>query len=269
MSEKTQAPDNYVAKFAEIQAALKAPKDMDNKFGGYKYRNAESILAAVKPLLAAAGMTINLSDEIVTVGDRYYLKARASVSDGAHKWESTAWAREPVTKKGMDDSQVTGSASSYARKYALCGLLGIDDSSADPDAPENHPDNPDTQKREARIHPAAQKSAAAAMQGTATASAAKSADAIAAEIAGIDNIPALNAYYGAHKSEIGANLAPLTVRKKAIKAEIQKRVNGCSTIEQLEALQNATPGAEKADISAMFAERLGAINDAAELAAVL
>lgn len=110
-----------------VQSALKAPKNQKNTFGNYKYRSCEDILEAVKPLLKEQNLTLNLSDEVVLVGDRVYVKATATISDGLDKRETTAFAREPETKKGMDDSQITGTASSYARKYALNGLLCIDD----------------------------------------------------------------------------------------------------------------------------------------------
>lgn len=112
----------------KIQTELKANKDLFNSFGGYGYRSAESILEAVKPLLKETGCTITISDDIVMVGDRIYVKATATIKNGAGDTENAvSFAREALTKKGMDDSQVTGAASSYARKYALCGLLAIDD----------------------------------------------------------------------------------------------------------------------------------------------
>ena len=112
-------------KLAKIQKELKAPKDLRNNFGGYNYRSAESILEAVKPLLNGAILT--LEDDIVLVGERFYIKATATFQDGDYVKTTTAFAREPETKKGMDDSQITGTASSYARKYALNGLFCIDD----------------------------------------------------------------------------------------------------------------------------------------------
>lgn len=112
-------------KLAKIQKELKAPKDLRNNFGGYNYRSAESILEAVKPLLDGAILT--LEDDIMLVGDRFYIKATATFQDGDYVKTTTAFAREPEAKKGMDDSQITGTASSYARKYALNGLFCIDD----------------------------------------------------------------------------------------------------------------------------------------------
>ena len=111
-----------------IQSKLKAPKGNYNSFGKYKYRSAEDILEAVKPLLNEENCVLTLSDEIVQVGDRYYIKATCTLvnSDGQIV-ETSAFAREEETKKGMDASQITGTASSYARKYALNGLFCIDD----------------------------------------------------------------------------------------------------------------------------------------------
>ena len=111
-----------------IQSELKAPKTQYNKFGGYKYRKAEDILEAVKPLLAKQKCTLIITDDIVMVGSRIYVKATATIKNEKGEYEtSTGWAREEETKKGMDGSQITGASSSYARKYALNGLLAIDD----------------------------------------------------------------------------------------------------------------------------------------------
>lgn len=111
-----------------IQSELKAPKTQVNKFGGYKYRKAEDILEAVKPLLAKQKCTLIITDDIVMVGNRIYVKATATIKNEKGEFEtSTGWAREEETKKGMDASQITGASSSYARKYALNGLFAIDD----------------------------------------------------------------------------------------------------------------------------------------------
>lgn len=111
-----------------IQSELKAPKSQFNKFGGYKYRKAEDILEAVKPLLAKQKCTLIITDDIVMVGNRIYVKATATLKNEKGEFEtSTGWAREEETKKGMDASQITGASSSYARKYALNGLFAIDD----------------------------------------------------------------------------------------------------------------------------------------------
>lgn len=116
-----------------IQQTLNAPKNQRNNFGGYSYRSAEDILEAVKPLLQ--NVTLTLNDEIVLIGDRYYVKATATLSDGENAIAVTAYAREEESKKGMDSSQLTGATSSYARKYALNGLFCIDDAKdADTDA---------------------------------------------------------------------------------------------------------------------------------------
>lgn len=111
----------------EIQRKLKAPKGQRNTFGNYNYRSAEDILEAVKPLCAEHGCQLTLSDAIELVGDRYYVKATAQIRTADETVEVTAYARESVSKKGMDESQITGTASSYARKYALNGLFCIDD----------------------------------------------------------------------------------------------------------------------------------------------
>lgn len=114
-------------KLIKIQSELKAPKGQYNNFGKYNYRNCEDILEALKPLLKEVGLFLTITDEVILIGDRYYIKATATVSDGTNKIETSALARESDTKKGMDDSQITGAASSYARKYALNGLFCIDD----------------------------------------------------------------------------------------------------------------------------------------------
>lgn len=111
-----------------IQSELKAPKTQVNRFGGYKYRKAEDILEAVKPLLAKQKCTLIISDDIVMIGNRIYVKATATIKNEKGECETTTgWAREEETKKGMDGSQITGASSSYARKYALNGLFAIDD----------------------------------------------------------------------------------------------------------------------------------------------
>lgn len=116
-----------MSKLQEIQHKLKAPKGQYNSFGKYKYRSCEDILEAVKPILNEVECTLTLSDEIVLIGDRYYIKATAKLTGADTNEVTTAYAREDLDKKGMDGSQVTGTASSYARKYALNGLFCIDD----------------------------------------------------------------------------------------------------------------------------------------------
>lgn len=131
------------SKLLEIQQAIKAPKDQRNDFGNYKYRSCEDIVEAVKPLLGEQKAVLTISDEIKMVGDRYYIFATASIVDveTGERVEVTAQAREADSKKGMDPSQVTGATSSYARKYALNGLLAIDDTKdADAQAPAQEPD---------------------------------------------------------------------------------------------------------------------------------
>ena len=125
-------------KLKNIQQELKAPKGQYNSFGKYKYRSCEDILEAVKPILAKYDCTLTLSDEIVEVGGRIYVKATATLKDADGNTETTtAFAREEETKKGMDASQITGTASSYSRKYALNGLFLIDDTK-DADTDEHH-----------------------------------------------------------------------------------------------------------------------------------
>lgn len=111
-----------------IQSELKAPKSQFNRFGNYKYRKAEDILEAVKPLLKKEVCTLTITDEIIMVGNRIYVKATATLKNSQGEVEqTTGFAREEETKKGMDPSQITGASSSYARKYALNGLFAIDD----------------------------------------------------------------------------------------------------------------------------------------------
>lgn len=122
---------------SEVQAKLNAPKGQLNKFGGFNYRSCEDILQAVKPLLGKA--VVLVSDEIKLIGDRFYVEATAKYVLGETVIENKAYAREPLIKKGMDESQITGATSSYARKYALSGLLLIDDNKdADTQSPEEN-----------------------------------------------------------------------------------------------------------------------------------
>ena len=111
----------------DIQHKLKAPKVQYNSFGKYNYRSCEDILEGVKPLLKEHNLALLIDDEIVQIGERYYVKVTAKITDGREIVSATAYAREPDTKKGMDESQITGATSSYARKYALNALLCIDD----------------------------------------------------------------------------------------------------------------------------------------------
>lgn len=118
---------NIYEKLGWIQLELKAPKNQHNKFGGFDYRSCEDIYEALKPLLGKIELVLVMSDELVQIGERYYIKATAKLIDGDKSIENTAYAREEETKKGMDGSQITGASSSYARKYALNGLFLIDD----------------------------------------------------------------------------------------------------------------------------------------------
>ena len=130
---------------SKIQKELKAPKGQFNKFGKYNYRNCEDILEAVKEHLN--GLTLTLSDEMVMLGDRFYIKATAELRSDVSSVSVCGWAREAITKKGMDEAQITGAASSYARKYALNGLFCIDDTK-DADSMDN--------TKQAKVEPAAQ-----------------------------------------------------------------------------------------------------------------
>ena len=123
-----------IDKLAAIQTKLHAPKNQKNTFGGYNYRSCEDILEAVKPLLA--GLVLTITDEVTEVGGRIYVKATARLTDGKDAMTATAFAREAESRKGMDESQITGSTSSYARKYALNGLFLIDDNK-DADSQDN------------------------------------------------------------------------------------------------------------------------------------
>lgn len=132
---------SFFKRIAEVQNEMKVPKDLYNSFGKYKYRNAETILNTAKPICLAHDLLLTVSDEIVEIGGRIYVKATARLDstlemDSLH-FEVCGYAREAETKKGMDDSQVTGATSSYARKYALNGLFCLDDTK-DADTDEYH-----------------------------------------------------------------------------------------------------------------------------------
>tara|TARA_Y100000401_G_scaffold109173_1_gene105127 strand:- start:1249 stop:1719 length:471 start_codon:yes stop_codon:yes gene_type:complete len=139
---------NIRQKLQGIQSSLKAPKGQTNKFGGYKYRSCEDILTALKPLLAEWGCSLTITDSIIEVSGRIYVKALATLldNDSDNGIPVAAFAREAEIKKGMDEAQVTGSASSYARKYALNGLFAIDDTK-DADATNTHGKKPITQTK--------------------------------------------------------------------------------------------------------------------------
>ena len=145
MSLASVIEKNVYMKLVEVQSKLKAPKSQFNKFGNYAYRNCEDILEALKPLLNEVKAIINISDDVVLVGERYYIKATVKFicAESGEVIEASAMAREEENKKGMDSSQLTGSTSSYARKYALNGLFAIDDTK-DSDTTNTH--NKDTSK---------------------------------------------------------------------------------------------------------------------------
>lgn len=128
----------FQQKVVAVQSELKAPKGQYNSFGKYNYRSCEDILEGVKPLLNKYGLYLKISDAVEMIGDRYYIKATATLSDADNCISTSAYARESLDKKGMDSSQVTGATSSYARKYALNGLFAIDDTK-DADNVEDKP----------------------------------------------------------------------------------------------------------------------------------
>ena len=192
MADKT-----FTERVIAVQSQLKAPKNQRNDFGGFNYRSCEDILEAVKPLLKAEGLYLNITDDIVVLGDRYYVKATATLSDGERSLPSQAFAREEASKKGMDGSQVTGSASSYARKYALNGLLAIDDTK-DADTLNNGKATDNSKAK-------------AADNGKAQA---------IAEVRNAADIPSLNAVYKRHEKALGKDtdfLTECTTRKKQLK----------------------------------------------------
>jgi len=127
-------------KLTQIQNEIKVPKGQFNKFGGYKYRSCEDIMEALKPLLAKHKCSLVVTDDIIDVAGRIYVKATVQLFDGENMITVTGYAREAETKKGMDEAQITGSASSYARKYALAGMFLIDDTK-DADATNDHGNN--------------------------------------------------------------------------------------------------------------------------------
>ena len=133
---------NLIEKLVVIQSELKAPKGQRNNFGNYNYRSCEDILEAVKPHLKKHGLFLSITDELINIGQRYYVQATVLITDGVDRWTTNGIAREEETKKGMDGSQITGASSSYARKYALNGMFGIDDAK-DSDHTNQH-DKPQT-----------------------------------------------------------------------------------------------------------------------------
>lgn len=185
----------FAERVIAVQSQLKAPKNQRNDFGGFNYRSCEDILEAVKPLLKAEGLFLTITDDIVVLGDRYYVKATATLTDGDRRLSNQAFAREPEERAKMDGSQVTGSASSYARKYALNGLFAIDDTK-DADALNNGQDS---------------------NNGKATDN--SKAQAIA-EVRKAPDLAALNAVYKRHEKALGKDtdfLTECTTRKKQLK----------------------------------------------------
>lgn len=198
MADKT-----FTERVIAVQSQLKAPKNQRNNFGGYNYRNCEDILEAVKPLLKAEGLFLTITDDIVVLGDRFYVKATATLTDGERSLSNQAFAREEATKKGMDGSQVTGAASSYARKYALNGLLAIDDTK-DADALNNGQDSNNGKATDNSKAKATDNSKAQAI----------------AEVRKAPDLAALNAVYKRHEKALGKDtdfLTECTTRKKQLK----------------------------------------------------
>lgn len=150
ISIKQGAHSALLLQLAQIQSELKAPKGQRNTFGMYNYRSCEDILEAVKPLLTERGLVLIITDDIVQIGERYYVRATATIYDAEGSFISnSALAREEAVKKGMDASQITGATSSYARKYALNGLFAIDDTK-DADATNKGQDEPKPAKATAQ-----------------------------------------------------------------------------------------------------------------------
>ena len=211
-------------KFSEIQQTLKSPKDSRNEFGKYNYRTCSAILEAVKPLLGPA--TLIVSDELVLIGERYYIKATATYTnkDEGETFTATAYAREPLDKRGMDEAQITGASSTYARKAALSGLFAIDDSSNDPDATNTHgqaPNKPSAGRSRGQAtnnQAAAKKPADGLKSGSVTDAALKAAQQQAKA--------ARQAYINA----TGANPADVDAALQTVKGATWHTVGGCKII---------------------------------------
>ena len=211
-------------KFSEIQQTLKSPKDSRNEFGKYNYRTCSAILEAVKPLLGTA--TLIVSDELVLIGERYYIKATATYTnkDEGETFTATAYAREPLDKRGMDEAQITGASSTYARKAALSGLFAIDDSSNDPDATNTHgqaPNKPsaDRSRGQAANNQAAAKKPAEGLKSGSGADAALKAAQQQAKAARQTYINAT-----------GANPAEVDAALKTVKGATWHTAEGCKII---------------------------------------
>ena len=211
-------------KFSEIQQTLKSPKDSRNEFGKYNYRTCSAILEAVKPLLGTA--TLIVSDELVLIGERYYIKATATYTnkDEGETFTATAYAREPLDKRGMDEAQITGASSTYARKAALSGLFAIDDSSNDPDATNTHgqaPNKPSAGRSRGQAtnnQAAAKKPAEGLKSGSGTDAALKAAQQQAKA--------ARQAYINA----TGANPADVDAALQTVKGATWHTAEGCKII---------------------------------------
>lgn len=211
-------------KFSEIQQTLKSPKDSRNEFGKYNYRTCSAILEAVKPLLGPA--TLIVSDELVLIGERYYIKATATYTnkDEGETFAATAYAREPLDKRGMDEAQITGASSTYARKAALSGLFAIDDSSNDPDATNTHgqaPNKPSAGRsrgQAANNQATAKKPAEALKSGSGTDAALKAAQQQA------------KAARQAYITATGANPADVDAALKTVKGVTWHTAEGCKII---------------------------------------
>lgn len=201
-------------KFNEIQQTLKSPKDSRNEFGKYNYRTCSAILEAVKPLLGPA--TLIVSDELILIGERYYIKATATYinKDEGETFTATAYAREPLDKRGMDEAQITGASSTYARKAALSGLFAIDDSSNDPDVTNTH--------GQAANKPSAGRSAPG--KGTTYPSQENASAALrtAQEKAKADRLAYIDA--------AGSNAADVDAALKIVKGATWRTVEGCKII---------------------------------------
>ena len=201
-------------KFSEIQQTLKSPKDSRNEFGKYNYRTCSAILEAVKPLLGPA--TLIISDELVLIGERYYIKATATYTnkDEGETFTATAYAREPLDKKGMDEAQITGASSTYARKAALSGLFAIDDSSNDPDVTNTHGQaaNKPSGGRSASATPATQAGAKNASQALKAAQ------------------DAAKAARAAYITKTGSDPADVDAALKTVKGATWRTAEGCKII---------------------------------------
>ena len=213
-------------KFSDIQQTLKSPKDSRSEFGKYNYRTCSAILEAVKPLLGPA--TLIVSDELVLIGERYYIKATATYTnkDEGETFTATAYAREPLDKKGMDEAQITGASSTYARKAALSGLFAIDDSSNDPDATNTHgqaPNKPSVgrSRGQATSNQTAAKKPAEGAQNASTA-------VLALKAAQQQAKAARQAYINA----TGANPADVDAALQTVKGATWHTAEGCKIISE-------------------------------------